>query len=143
MGRVLIVNDSRFESMVLRDLLSQLGYNVSITDEYNALKQVQDFSPDVVLTNYVMKETFGDQLIERIKARHPGVLCVLTSNSGIDPNGLKSRRVDAIVRTPVSKEELESVFKRIYNGRNASPVNEPEITEIKATMKKWKNKLKQ
>lgn len=143
MGRVLIVNDSRFEGMILKDLLSQLGYNATVTDEYNAVKQVHAFSPDVVLVNYIMKETFGDQLIDSIKARYPGIKCILTSSSEIDPAGLESRRVDAVVRTPTGKEKLESVFQRLYKMKNASADNELEVSEIKAAMEKWKEKLKQ
>ncbi len=116
MGRVLIVNDSRFESMILKDLLSQLGYNVSITDEYDAVRQVQSFSPDVVLANYVMKDTLGDRLIERIKTRYPKVLCILTSNSIINRDSLKSKKIDAILRTPVSKEHMEGVLQKLYDG---------------------------
>ncbi len=138
MGRVLIVNDSRFESMILKDLLSQLGYNVNITDEYEALKQVQSFTPDVVLANYVMKDTFGDQLIDRIKTRYPKVLCILTSNNIINWNSLKSNKVDAIVRTPVSKEDMEGVLNRLFIGSEDS---EFESKEIKDTMMKWKNKI--
>lgn len=141
MGKVLIVNDSRFESMILKDLLSQLGYNVSITDEYDAVKQVQSFSPDVVLANYVMKDTLGDQLIEKIKARRPEVLCILTSNSIINPDSLKSKKVDAILRTPVSKKDMEAVLHKLNNGGNASSDRELELKEMKDTMKKWKKKL--
>jgi two-component system, chemotaxis family, chemotaxis protein CheY len=141
MGRVLIVNDSRFESMILKDLLSQLGYNVSITDEYEALRQVQSFSPNVVLANYVMKDTFGDRLIERIKARNPEILCILTSNSIINQDSLNSKRVDAIVRTPVSKEDLESTLRALNNGNNDSEDSGLKSKEIRDTMKKWKNKL--
>jgi len=140
MGRVLIVNDSRFESMILKDLLSQLGYNVNITDEYEAVKQVQSFTPDVVLANYVMKDTFGDQLIDRIKTRYPKVLCILTSNSVINRNSLKSNKVDAIVRTPVSKEDIEGVLNRLFIGSEDSGL---ELKEIKDTMMKWENRLKQ
>ncbi|KUO71278.1 MAG: hypothetical protein APF77_19750 [Clostridia bacterium BRH_c25] len=142
MGRVLIVNDSRFESMILKDILSQLGYNVCIADEYDAVGQVRSFSPDVVLANYVMRDTFGDQLIERIKARYPEVRCILTSSSIIDPDSLKCRRVDAVVRTPISKNDLESVLQHLYNGEDASADNGLELKEIKDTMKKWRNKIK-
>lgn len=141
MGRVLIVNDSRFESMILKDILSQLGYNVSITDEYDALRQVQSFSPNVVLANYVMKDTFGDRLIERIKTRNPEILCILTSNSIISRESLNSKRVDAIVRTPVSKEELESVLQTLNNGNNDIEDIGLKAKEINDTLKKWKNKL--
>jgi two-component system chemotaxis response regulator CheY len=141
MGRVLIINDSRFESMILKDILSRLGYNVSITDEYDALRQVQSFSPNVVLANYIMKDTFGDRLIERIKAHNPEVLCILTSSSIINRDSLKSKKVDAIIRTPISEEDMEVVLMKLSNGRNAAEDNEIESNEIKDKMKNWKNKV--
>ncbi|HYF82092.1 MAG TPA: response regulator [Clostridia bacterium] len=141
MGRVLIVNDSRFESMILKDLLSQLGYNVSITDEYDAVKQVQSFSPNVVLANYVMKDTFGDRLIEKIKSRNPEILCILTSNSIINRDSLKSKKVDAILKTPASKEDMEGMLNKLSSGSKTSVDGEIELNEIKDTMEKWKNRI--
>ena len=141
MARVLIVNDSRFESMILKDTLSQLGYNVSITDEYSAVKQVQAFTPDVVLANYVMKDTFGDQLIERIKVRYPQIKCILTSNSELSRDDLKSGKVDAILKTPADKEALEDMLHDVFDAGNPSTGGGLEIKEIRATMRKWKSKL--
>ena len=143
MDRVLIVNDSRFESLVLRDILSQLGYYVSITDEYEAEEAVRDFLPDVVFINSVMKETFGDQLVERIKKYHPEALCILTSSSEIKRNRLRSRKIDAIVRTPVEKNELEGILQRLNRNENSSEDSEFEASKIKSAMKKWEGKLKQ
>lgn len=35
--RVLVVNDSRFERKIMRDMLINLGYEVKTTNEYEAL----------------------------------------------------------------------------------------------------------
>ncbi|MGE5632827.1 MAG: response regulator [Caulobacteraceae bacterium] len=137
MNRILVINDSRFESMILNDTLSQMGYNVKITDEYDAMNQVQSFSPDVVLVNYIMRDTSGDQMADRIKSGSSKVRCILTSSNNIDRKSLSSNKVDAIIKTPVNKSELETVL------RGFAGANHEENTEnnrLKSSLKEWKDR---
>lgn len=137
-NRVLIVNDSKFESMILSDMLSSLGYNVKVTDEYDALRLVQVFSPDVVLVNYVMKDTFGDMLIEKIKMKSQGIKCILTSTNQIDRQEIRNSRIDAIVRTPINKSSLEGILKQLQEAKDEAATDDEEITQLKASIEKWK-----
>ena len=110
MSRVLIINDSRFESLILNDILSQMGYNVVITDEYNALKYLNDFAPSIVLANYIMKEVTGDRVIAAVKLKMPGVRCILTSSTDIQSEGIIHNGIDAIVKTPIDRLKLEEAL---------------------------------
>jgi len=56
MKKVLLVNDSKFESMILKDMLVSIGYIAGIADEYDAIEKVQDMRPDYIIINRVMKE---------------------------------------------------------------------------------------
>jgi len=69
MKKVLLVNDSKFESMILKDMLVSIGYIAGIADEYDAIEKVQDMRPDYIIINRVMKEIYGDELASKIKAR--------------------------------------------------------------------------
>lgn len=115
MKRVLLVNDSRFEGLVLKDLFEQLDYEVAITDEFNALVEVESFEPELVIVNYIMEDTRGDRLIQMIKAGHPELICLLSSNSQLDREGFREAGVDNILRTPVSMFTLKDLLRRTYS----------------------------
>jgi len=65
MKKVLLVNDSKFESMILKDMLVSIGYIAGIADEYDAIEKVQDMRPDYIIINRVMKEIYGDELASK------------------------------------------------------------------------------
>ncbi len=144
MNRILIINDSKFESMILSDLLSQIGYNSKITDEYDALKQIQSFAPDIVMVNYIMKDTRGDKLIQLIKSKHPDLLCVLSSNNKLDVSELRTHNVDAFIRTPVNKHNLSSTLEELKskdkNKADFDIAEEKEVSSIRARLESWKQK---
>ena len=106
MQTVLLVNDSRLEARILMDLLQSLGYTVHLCDEMVALEEMKRILPDVVVVNYIMKTMRGDALIGMMKLIRPQMLSVLTSSSEIEADAVRRRRVDAIIRTPVTREQL-------------------------------------
>lgn len=139
MNRVLIINDSRFESIILSDLLSQIGYNVIVSDEYNAVKQVQAFMPDVVLVNYTMKEIKGDKLIDRIKAFSAEARCILTSSSNLTAKDVSSN-VDFILRTPANRHNLEAAINAVERKKEAAAEEDNELKELRERISRWKAK---
>jgi len=116
MKRALLINDSKFESIIMRDTLSLLGYNVRISDEYCAIKEVQTFLPDVVIVNYIMKEVFGDQMAAIIKMKDSNIKCMLYSNNPIDNDKLSYKKLDAVFQTPISQRGMERLMNRLWNG---------------------------
>ena len=106
MQTVLLVNDSRLEARILTDLLQSLGYIVHLRDEMVALEEMKQILPDVVVVNYIMKTMNGDALIGMMKLIRPQMISILTSSSSIEADAVRRRRVDAIIRTPVGREEL-------------------------------------
>ncbi|KAB3534847.1 response regulator [Alkaliphilus pronyensis] len=107
--KVLIVNDSKFEAIVLFDLLSKLGYDVKIADEYNALDIVEAYQPNYIFVNYIMVDTTGDRLINKIKEKFPNANCYLSSSNEI--NYQKFNKVDGIIHTPVTIKNLVGMIE--------------------------------
>lgn len=108
--KVLVVNDSRFEAIVLKDVLGQMGFAVELSDEYKALGRISKFSPDYFIANYIMKETSGDKLIEQVKQVNPNIKCLLSSSNSLNLQEFKSSSVDGILLTPVSMNSLKKAF---------------------------------
>jgi len=112
MKKVLIINDSRFECMILAELLSHLSYESEMSDEFNALVDVESYSPDIVIVNYIMEEVRGDKLIQIIKAGRPEIICLISSSNALKIEDFKLCGVDGIVRTPVSAFTLKDSLNR-------------------------------
>ncbi|ABN51408.1 MAG TPA: response regulator [Hungateiclostridium thermocellum] len=118
MKKVLLVNDSKFESMILKDMLVSIGYIAGIADEYDAIEKVQDMRPDYIIINRVMKEIYGDELASKIKARFPEIKCILSSCDSISIDDYKNSGIDAVIRTPVDQYRLKAVLKNVEYLKN-------------------------
>lgn len=127
-NRVLIVNDSRFERLFLKDLVSNLGFEAAATDEYGSMRQVENLLPEMVIVNYTMTGMTGDELIARIKNIHPEIKCLLSSCSKLNPD--RYPLVDGVLRTPVEREILDQMLHRLLDikaelGQKAEPGFKP------------------
>ncbi len=111
--RALLINDSRFESLILKDMLQKLGYAVEIADEFEALYAIEKFEPDVVIVNYIMQQTRGDKLIQLMKAGMPSLKCVLSSSSDVKLSDFSGGYIDGLVHTPISQYLLENVLENM------------------------------
>lgn len=126
MNRVLIVNDSRFERLFLKDLVSNLGFEAIATDEYGSMRQVESLLPEMVIVNYTMTGMTGDELIARIKSIHPEIKCLLSSCSNLNPE--RYPRVDGVLHTPIEREALHQMLHRLLDNNLAGPGPQAEIS---------------
>lgn len=98
--------------MIMKDLLKNMGYEVVITNEYEALREVRELSPNILISNLIMKDTSGNVLIEKIKLLYPDVRCYLSSNNPIKLEDYKKNKVDDVVQTPADRDVLENLLAR-------------------------------
>lgn len=110
--KVLVINDSGFERMVLRDQIRMLGCEVKTADEITGLNMIKSFEPDIVIANLTMGDISGDKLIEHVKSLNPSIRCYLSSCSKIDINQLDNRYVDGIIETPATSTMLDLVLNK-------------------------------
>ncbi len=120
--KALLINDSKFESLILKDMLQKMGFEVEIADEYEALYAIERDEPNVVIVNYIMQQTRGDKLIQLIKAGMPHIKCVLSSSNPIHKSDFSGDYIDGVLQTPASMFLLESVIKKIL--RDPEPTDE-------------------
>lgn len=118
MKRILIVNDCKFESIIMKDYLMDIGYSVEVTSEYDALLRVKEFNPDIVIANLIMKNTTGDKLIKQIKVRIPEVICLLSSCDSIKLEKFIENNVAEVIHTPVTREELLEILNKVLYQQN-------------------------
>src|SRR5258708_8683856 len=86
MRRVLVVDDEENIRLVLRTLLKKHGYEVEIADGGEAaLKALDSFDPDVILTDVRMPKYSGLDLLATLKAKqHPATVIVMSAYGNVD-----------------------------------------------------------
>jgi len=86
MRRVLVVDDEENIRLVLKTLLKRHGYDVEVADSgETALKLVDSFGPDVILTDVRMPKMNGLDLLATLKAKqHPATVIVMSAYGSVD-----------------------------------------------------------
>ncbi len=79
-GLVLVVDDEPAIRRFIRAALEQAGYRVSeASDGLDALRQLQAYTPDIVITDLVMPGKEGIETIEVIRRDYPGIRIIAMS----------------------------------------------------------------
>jgi DNA-binding NtrC family response regulator len=114
-GRVLIVDDEANARMALAELLRDEGYSVeTAADGFKALPKLDEFAPDVVVTDLKMPGIDGIELMHKVRERDPDcVLVVMTAYGAID-TAVKAMREGAAdyLTKPINIEEMSLVLAR-------------------------------
>jgi len=113
MRKVLLINDSKLENKIMRDILDSINYEVCIADEYNAIAAVRDFCPDYIIANYIMREINGAQLAAMIKIKYPNIKCIISSSNPMDIKSFDRRKINAVIKTPIDRMELKRVLESV------------------------------
>ena len=108
--KVIIINDSKFECLVLSDLLKKINFNPIVCDEKNSVMKVIDENPSIAIVNYVMKELTGDKLAKKIKLVNPGIKCIMSSCNSLDQGEYEDDFIDAVIKTPIQAEKLVDII---------------------------------
>lgn len=110
MYRVLLVNDCKFENFIMRDMLINLGYEVIISNEFDAVSDVRELSCNLIIANFIMKEKTGDKVLQQIKYMYPETRCILSSSNDIKLEDFNNSAIDGFIHTPVTKDKLEKAM---------------------------------
>jgi len=90
--RILVVEDDATVRYTISKLLSDHGYDVSIAvDGFDAILQLQQKVPDLILSDLNMPQMSGFELLSVVRRRFPEVLVVASSgayDSSAVPNGV-------------------------------------------------------
>jgi two-component system, chemotaxis family, chemotaxis protein CheY len=117
MSKILLINDCRFESIIMKDMLLSLGYEVKQSTEDSALEDCKKYIPNVAIVNLIMKNTTGDHLISKIKDINDRTLCLLSSCNCIKIEDFDKHSVDGIIHTPIESNKLEETLDGYLNSK--------------------------
>jgi DNA-binding response OmpR family regulator len=129
LASVLVVDDSETVARLLEWELCMAGYAVEIaSDGKTALRAARDRTPDVVLTDVIMPEMDGFEVVRRLRAdpttAETAVIFVTARGMSADRmEGLALGADDYIVKSATPAEvvaRVKAVLRRSANGRSTA-----------------------
>jgi DNA-binding NtrC family response regulator len=116
--RILVVDDEPSARSALTELLREEGYQVrSAGDGYKALGQLENWTPDLVITDVKMPGMDGIELMRKIRDRFEAVGVVVMTAFGSVENAVEAmhKGADDYLTKPVHFPELLVVVKRVLD----------------------------
>ncbi|HLH28384.1 MAG TPA: sigma-54 dependent transcriptional regulator [Acidimicrobiales bacterium] len=114
-GRILLVDDEANARTALAELLRDEGYSVeTAADGFKALPKLDEFEPELVLTDLKMPGLDGMGLMRKARERDPEVVVVVMTAFGAVESAVAAMREGAAhyLAKPVNVEELVIVLDR-------------------------------
>lgn len=116
--RILIVDDEKSFLLLLSKILEDAGYTVKgFTGPENAIKAVDSYSPNLVITDLKMPKMSGIQLMEEIKNRNSDIdFIMITAFATVDTavSAMKKGASDYITKPLKDPEQLRIAVSKIY-----------------------------
>jgi CheY-like chemotaxis protein/anti-sigma regulatory factor (Ser/Thr protein kinase) len=98
---VLVVEDSKTQSVLIRSLLEKAGFNtVTAMNGREALDMIRNMPPDVVITDLNMPKMNGLELVEAVHADFPSIPVILATGVGSEEIAAEALRKGAASYVP-------------------------------------------
>ena len=129
MTRILVIDDNAVAREVMRDMLESSGYEVvSASSATEALTLFVDDRIALVLTDIVMPDMSGLELLEAMRLHRPNLPIVLVTGANTRDNLTEALRrgADGLVAKPFTREELDETLAKALDraGRSERDLRE-------------------
>ena len=125
--RILIVDDEKNIVSSLTAILSDEGYEVSMTDDgVEALEIIQKDPPDLVLLDIWLPGMDGIEVLKTLKTYNPGVKVLIMSGHGTIDTAVKATKLGAqdFIEKPFS---LDRITESVENALHRSEEHTSEL----------------
>ena len=115
-AHILVVDDSAMERRLLEESLRRAGHEVAVAaDASEALTRLQLHPVDLVVTDLLMPDVDGLELLKRIRTRLPAVPVILVTGGGGESEAVAALRAGAsdYVRKEYLTEQLQPAVLRV------------------------------
>src|SRR5215204_526629 len=129
---ILVADDDRAIRMVLNQALARLGHDVRMTGNAATLwRWIADGEGDLVITDVIMPDENGLDLIPRIKRVRPDLRVIVMSAQSTLLTAVKATERGAFeyLPKPFDLRELVSVVERALSAPSGAPAAEPAEDE--------------
>ncbi|HQZ66185.1 MAG TPA: response regulator [Planctomycetaceae bacterium] len=98
---ILVAEDSRTQSVLLRSMLEKAGYRAVMTGNgKEALESIRNSPPDVIITDLDMPEMNGLELVEAVHSDFPNIPVILVTAVGSEAIAAEAMRKGAASYVP-------------------------------------------
>ncbi len=117
--KILIIEDDRFLSLILKGRLEKEGFSVyQAFDGEEGLLMLRDIQPDLVLLDLILPKLSGFEVLEAVASdpQLSHIPIVVASNLGQESDMEKAKNLGAIdyyVKVKTSIDELTEIVKKI------------------------------
>ncbi|WP_394831986.1 sigma-54 dependent transcriptional regulator [Pendulispora rubella] len=114
-GRILIVDDEANARAALSEILHEEGYATeTAADGFKALGKLEEFSPDVILTDLKMPGLDGITFMDKARAAAPGAVFVVMTAFGTISSAVAAvkKGADNYLTKPLEFESLSAIVER-------------------------------
>lgn len=113
--RILLVDDEQRLLEALAKGLGAMGYDVSAcSSAVDALSTLESQSFHVLVTDLVMPEMDGMQLLTQVREKHPGLPVIILTGHGTIPGAVKAMQQGAFnfITKPYNLDEVDANLKK-------------------------------
>ena len=108
MTKVLVVDDSKIDRVLVEELLADGEFGVEcVGSGAEALARIEQEPPDVVVTDLMMPEMDGLELVAKLRDIHPGIPVILMTSRGSEEIAVRALRAGAASYVPKRLLEQE------------------------------------
>lgn len=142
--KIVIIDDAKFMRMLIRHVLEEEA-DFEIYDFANpveALQEIDNIKPEIVLVDYEMPEMNGIEFIEKFNpsAREiPTIMLTTVTDVNVALRAIRLGASD-FLNKPFEKEELIHTIKKIIRENGLKKENERLLTELKRREKELERK---
>ena len=132
--KLLIVEDNRMESEVLRADLEKSGFHCLVAEDGKGALEIMDGTEvDIVLSDKIMPHMDGLDLLKRIKNQYGNIPFIMLTGSGSVDSAVASIKqgADDYVQKPYSLDELLATIKRSISYQQLSVENRDMKNELR------------
>jgi len=122
-AKILIIEDDRYISKMYQLKLSLDGFDVQLADNGRiGVEKVKEFNPDIILTDILMPELDGFEVIKMVKADEATktIPILIMSNLGEEDHiqkGLELGALGYIVKSQYTPSKVVDKIKEILAGK--------------------------
>lgn len=109
MARVLVIDDDPVTLKVIADILKANGYEtLTAPDGESGIKELESNSYDLVLTDLIMIEVGGMEVLDHVLANSPETICIILTGYGTIESSVKAIKKGAFdyITKPVTAPRL-------------------------------------
>ena len=123
--RILVVDDETNIVSSLKEILSDEGYDVSVTEDgLNALDMIQSDPPDLLLLDVWLPGMDGIEVLKTVKTYHPEIEVLVMSGHGTIDTAVKATKLGAFdfIEKPFSMDSLTQSVKSALGLKKNRPL---------------------